>query len=296
MRMGALRGHRSENIAAVKSCPSTVSSLLIPIAPPLLEASLAVMSVAMGAPRNVCSKGTSAMLMNSSLLTLRTSSKWIPFVLMNFHVSSKQAMAGLRNWKTCTHLPAIICKSFFERCGRLSKNKVPWISLRKRSGEPPIVRLAPSMWAPNSWASVSACFRFLSEDITWASAQAFSASWCNTSPPSKVSPTGATSPAAKLSRYTCQKVLPWLFACLTIPVTQSGKGNPLIIWLCDPSPPNLRILSLASCMRETEFDQPMGNTAHDKAYQLLSGKPISLPLLFTLNDNSGDQIGGSAKR
>ena len=49
------------------------------------------------------------------------------------------------------------------------------------------------------------------------------------------------------------------------------------------------MLSEAS-IKETELDHPIGRTAHDRAYQRSSPKPISLRFFLKLKAKRGDQF------
>ena len=200
-----MTGIRGTNLSAAvtlrtKLLPALERDRAMPTAPPVIDASLAVVTLLTLASSSVCNTGTAQTQWKSSRLTELTSFKLNFLLLINFQVKSKKLMPARLNCKTWTQRPAITWTNRFDSCGRVMTNKVTWINFRNLSGEAPNVFLFPSRLAPSSWAHCAAVTFFFSDDTTPTSLQACSANWWSRCPPRNSSVVEWICPAAKLSR------------------------------------------------------------------------------------------------
>ena len=260
-----------------KDFPSSLSSVAIPTAPPVWEASLAVVTSAISAPKCVCSIGNEHAHMNNSRRTFQIRPWSKRFELTNSHTPSRNDIAGLRNWKTWTQRPTTICTIRLDKCRRERSRKVACTNRKSRSGDAPRVLTSPLISAPSSWATVTALFFFFSEDITPLFDQASSARRCSSSPAKFAFPV-TTSPAAKLSRYTCHHAFPSFRLSASRPTIHGGSTDCLLSWSSLRRFPKCRIASETSCIIPTLEAHPIGSTRQDSTET--SGLPNSSTPIF----------------
>ena len=215
---------------------------------------------------------------------------------VNSQTLSRIAILGLRNCMTWIQRPAITWISRLDKWFWLRIHKVACIRWSRRSGDPPMKWLTPSMNAPNSWAATTFIFLFFAELITPAIFQASSAKSWTRLPATVSSSFPTTCPKAKLSKYTCHQSRLLALASLQMPTIHWGTALFRTSWATGSNRPNWRRCSLISCIIETDDNHPMGRTQQANAWVLWQSPCPTSKSLITLKDKNFFHGSGTLNR
>ena len=185
-------------LALVKSRPSSVSSSATLTAPPVDEASDAVILSVKGALNDVCIRGHNISAVASSCLT--SSIRHLLAPPTKVQTALKMLIVGRLNCIAKTHRPATIWTCFLLRYLWFNNHNVAWQIFLSRSLLPPRMPCSPSISAPSSSMRASAVFRFFAEDSTFAELHNCSANLWHSPPPASVCGGSNFSAAQKLSK------------------------------------------------------------------------------------------------